>query len=249
MRIKKLMDAIKKIIKNPNLISELIDQIDEQNKEMENLRNDKYGIEEEKETLRYENNCLYGIRKEMKKQLNQMSEQVEHMLNYVVRDNSKLEVEKIYDRLKFIDTEGWCIYGASKEILAIDVFREFVVEDTMGRFEESDGHELKDYMEIAAFGDCTYKVISGSYEILDKYTIDYDSKEYKEYLNELYPLVVSKLVEKLHKEESLVKLQYIQHHMEDSIQKTEKDEIESETLIVDEVKEVQAEIDDEEVEM
>lgn len=235
MRIKKLIDAIKKIIQNPNLISELMDEINEQKKEMKNLRN--------------ENNCLKGARKEIKKQLHQMNEQVDHMVNYVVRDNSKLEVDEIYNRLKFIDPEGWCIYGASKEILDIDVFREFIVEDTMGRFEESDGYELEEYMEIAAFGDCTYRIISGSYEILDKYTIDYDSKEYKEYLNKLYPLVVSKLVEKLHKEEPMVKLQYLQYHMEDCIQETEKDEIESETLIVDEVKEVQEGLDDEEVEM
>lgn len=235
MRIKKLIDAIKKILQNPNLISELTDEINMQKKEVKNLRN--------------ENNCLYGVRKEMKKQLHQINEQVEHMVNYVVRDKSKLDVEEIYNRLKFIDPEGWCIYGASKEILDIDVLREFIVEDTMGRFEESDGYELKDYMEIAAFGDCTYKIISGSYEILDKYTIDYDSKEYGDYLKELYPLAVSKLIEKLHKEEPMVKLKYLQHHMEDSIQEKEKDKIESETLIVDEVKEVQEEIDDEEVEM
>lgn len=213
MGIKKLMEAFKIILKNPNLFSELIDEKNAQRKEVKDLRNENDDLNEEIETLRNESNYLNKIREETMTQISQIAGQIEYMLDFVISDNSKLDAKEIYERLEFIDPEGWCIYRASETILNIDVYNEFIVEDTMGRFEESNGYELKDYMEIAAFGDCTFKIISGIREIFDTYAIDYDSKEYNDYLNELYPLSIHKLVDKLYKEEPLVKLQFIQQQM------------------------------------
>lgn len=247
MKFKKLIEEIMRMLRNSNLISDLSNEIDIKSEELKDLKDEKKELKRNIETLKNENYLLKELNKKATEQMSRISGSIDQMLDLSISDNSKLELEEIYNRLEFVDSEGWCIYRASQEILNIDVFREFIVEDTMGRFEESDGHELKNYMEIVAFGECTYKIISDMYEILDTYTIDYDSKEYKDYLDKLYPLAVHKLVDKLYKEEPSVKLQFIKRQMEHSSQDT-KEKIMEKILELNNKNEAE-EVDDEEMEI
>ena len=252
MKIKKLMEEVMKIIRNPSLISDLSDEINEQREEIEELSDGKSSLIEAIGDLREDAYYYNELKEELLEQKNQISGSIDQMLDLSVSANSKLKTEEIFNRLKFVDPEGWCIYRASQEILKIDVYREFIVEDTMGRFEESDGHELKEYIEIAAFGECTYKIISGIHEALDTYIIDYNSKEYKDYLDKLYPLAVHKLIEKLYKEEPSVKLQFLQQQMEypnqESKEKSNDNSLESDNNENEEFVENEAEeVDDEEL--
>ncbi|MBK5262508.1 MAG: hypothetical protein JJE17_08070 [Peptostreptococcaceae bacterium] len=253
-KFKKIMEEVTKILRNPSMINDLLDEINEQSKEIEVLRDGKNSLTETVQDLREHAYYLDELKEELLKQKNQISGSIDQMLDLAINANSMLDNPKIYNRLEFIDPEGWCIYRASQEILNIDVYREFIVEDTMGRFEESDGHELKEYLEIAAFGECTYKIISGIHEALDTYAIDYNSKEYKDYLDKLYPLAIHKLIDKLHNEEPSVKLQFLLQQMEYSNQETKVENAEkvlkSDYKINEDFMENETtEVDDEEMEI
>ncbi len=217
-KFKKLFESIMSVLRNPRLIEDLSDEVNSQKKEIKELRKEKTSLTETVQDLREDAYYLEELKEELLEQKSQISGRINKMLDLAVSAISELENQEIYNRVEFIDPEGWCIYRASQEILKIDVYREFIVEDTMGRFEESDGHELKEYIEIAAFGECTYKIISGIHEALDTYTIDTKSQEYKDYLDKLYPLAAHKLVDKLYEKEPSVKLQFLQQQMEYSNQ-------------------------------
>lgn len=253
-KLKKLFEEVMNILRNPSLINDLSGEINEQKKKVEELRNEKSSLIETVQDLREDAYYFGELKEELLEQKNQISGSINKMLDLAVSSNSELENKEIYNRLRFIDPEGWCIYRASQEILNIDVYREFIVEDTMGRFEESDGHELKEYIEIAAFGECTYKIISGIHEALDTYAIDYNSQEYKEYMDKLYPLTVHKLVDQLYKEDPSVKLQFLQQQMEYSNQEMKVEN--SEQLLnsdnkmnVDYIENDTLEVDDEDMEL
>lgn len=141
-----------------------------------------------------------------------MAKKINQIINLIIKEILKLGAKETYNNLKIADPEGWCIYKASQEILKINVYEEFYAEDNMGMFEESDGHELKKYVEIVAFGECTYKIINNSYEVLDAYFIDYYSTEYKDYLNKLYSLTNYKLIEKLKNETLEIKLMFLKQN-------------------------------------
>jgi len=254
-KLKKLFEEVMRVLRNPSLINDLSGEINEQKKEIEELRNEKNSLIETVQDLREDAYYFGELKEELLEQKNQISGSINKMLNLAVSANSELENKESYYRLRFIDPEGWCIYRASQEILNIDVYIEFIVEDTMGRFEESDGHELKEYIEIAAFGECTYKIISGIHEVLDAYVIDYNSQEYKEYLDKLYPLTVHKLVDQLYKEDPSVKLQFLQQQMECSNQEMKvenSDQLlnsDNNKMNVDYIENDTLEVDDEEMEL
>ncbi|PKM52493.1 MAG: hypothetical protein CVV02_01710 [Firmicutes bacterium HGW-Firmicutes-7] len=149
------------------------------------------------------------------------------------------DAKEVFELLKPLDPDGWNLYWSSKEILGIDVYKEFYTEDNMGRFEESDGYELKHYVEIAAFGDCTYRIVGNAYEVLDKYSIDYNSKEYETYINKLYPLAIEKIVDRGNREEPINKLQVLRNLR--SYQK--EHEVTVETEEVEMLAEINKEID------
>jgi len=202
------------VLRNPRLIDDLADEINEQKQEIKELKIEKSSLNEIVESLRDDAFYLNEITDEILEQKNLMLGSMDKMLDLAVRANLNLEKQDNYNRLSSIDPEGWCIYRASQELLKVDVYREFIVEDSMGMFEESNGHELKKYVEIAAFGECTYKITSGIHEVLDSYAIDYSSQKYKDYLEKLYPLAIHKLVEKLYEIEPSEKLTFLQRHME-----------------------------------
>ena len=182
-----------KYLKNPNWVNDLSDEIDIRNVEIQHCRDEISSL---------------------KKEASQIFVNTDKRLAIAIDNSSKLEIKGIYKKLKVIEPEGWSIYRASKEILNIDVYNTFKSDDIMGRFEESDGYELKKYMEIVEFGDYTTKRINATHEILDTYTINSDSKEYKDYLDKLYPLTVQKLIKQLYREEPSVKLGFIKQQME-----------------------------------
>lgn len=99
-------------------------------------------------------------------------------------DNAK----EIYDYIvkSGFDKDGFGLYDCAKELLKIDVFSYFPEKDNMGFFDESDGHHLLKWAEIAKFAENREYEYSGSYEILKDYTMDYSSPEYLSYRNELF---------------------------------------------------------------
>lgn len=125
----------------------------------------------------------------------------------------KLENREVYKILEFIDPEGWEVYHVSEKLLKIDVYKEFVVEDTLGWFEKSDGYDLKHFAEIAAFGECEYKRIGSMHEVLESYTIDYKSSTYRMYENQLYEVVNHKLIDKLCGKDLSTKIQFLKKHI------------------------------------
>lgn len=225
-QLKKLLREVMRILKNPNLINDLEVKINKQDQEVEVLNQEVESLRNEKNSLLFtvqdlkEEICYFReLKEELLAQKKQISENINKIIDLAIAD-SELESQELYNRLKFIDPEGWCTYEASQKILEINVDREFCVESNMGRFEESDGHELRKYIEIAKFGDRTYKMISGMHEVLDKYTIEYNSNEYKEYLDKLYPLATSNLIKQLYKEEPSVKVKFLQQQMNYSSEET-----------------------------
>ncbi|MBS7528513.1 hypothetical protein KHM83_17645 [Fusibacter paucivorans] len=215
-RVKKLFESMIGVLKNPYLIDAMSNELDIQSIEITNLKSDNTSLNETLEELREDTYFLKESEGELQEQIKDISKSLNSILEKAIKELSKLEDYEIYQRLQFIDPEGWSIYRASQEILKLDVFKEFIVEDSMGRFEESDGHDLIGYLEIAAFGDCTYKIVGSMHEVLDSYIIDYESQEYKAYQDELYTLASKKLMDELYKKEPSIKLEFLQNYMEES---------------------------------
>jgi FtsZ-binding cell division protein ZapB len=246
-RIKKLFESMIGVLKNPYLIESMSNELDIQLMEITNLKSDNTSLDETLDDLREDIYFLKESEGELQEQLRDVSKSLNSILEKAINKLSELEDCEIYQRLQFIDPEGWSIYRASQEILKLDVFKEFIVEDSMGRFEESDGHDLIGYLEIAAFGDCTYKIVGSMHEVLDSYTIDYESQEYKAYQDELYTLAAKKLMGELYNKEPSIKLEFLQNYMEEfgQIQADQKEEgvqdlgdikeIDSEVVTIDEV--------------
>lgn len=225
-RVKKLFESIIGVLKNPYLIDAMSNELDIQLMEITNLKSDNTSLNETLDDLREDIYFLKESEGELQEQIKDVSKSLNTLLEKAIKEVSKLEDHEVYKRLQFIDPEGWSIYRASQEILKLDVFKEFIVEDSMGRFEESDGHDLIGYLEIAAFGDCTYRIVGSMHEVLDSYTIDYESQEYKAYQDELYALAAKKLMGELYNKEPSIKLEFLQNYMEESgqIQADKKDE-------------------------
>jgi hypothetical protein len=102
--------------------------------------------------------------------------------------------EQIYNVLKeTLDEESFILFHTAQDILHCDVYRHFIVEDTLGWFEEADGNKLKTFAEIACFGKCEYE-IAGPYEILKSYEIDCISPKYVAYQKELWPKAVENVL-------------------------------------------------------
>ena len=101
--------------------------------------------------------------------------------------------EQIYNVLKgSLDEEGFILYKAAREILQCDVFSRFIVEDSLGWFEEADGYKLKKYAEIACFGICEYEGdLHGAYQILKGFEMDTASPDYLAYQKALWPRAVA----------------------------------------------------------
>lgn len=151
-------------------------------------------LESENERLLGDNEYLQRRADDYENTIKNLTAELNKEITLAIKSFQGYNAKELSEIIKLLEPDGWSLYYASKEILGVDVYKEFIVEDTMGRFEESDGYELKNYAEIAAFGDCSYMVVSGAYEILDDYTIDYDAEEYKEYINKLYPLTIEKII-------------------------------------------------------
>lgn len=246
-RVKKLFELIIGVLKNPYLMESMSNELDIQLMEITNLKSDNTSLNETLDDLREDIYFLKASEGELQEQINDVSKSLNTLIEKAIKEVSKLEDHEVYKRLQFIDPEGWSIYRASQEILKLDVFKEFIVEDSMGRFEESDGHDLIGYLEIAAFGDCTYKIVGSMHEVLDSYTIDYESQEYKAYQDELYTLAARKLMGELYNKEPSIKLEFLQNYMEESgqIQADQKKEgvkdlgdikeMDSEVVTIDEV--------------
>ncbi|MBF4692287.1 hypothetical protein [Fusibacter ferrireducens] len=212
-KVKKSLEALMMVFNNPRLIDDLSDEINIKLLEISELKNRNSKLSEMVQELQEEAYLVEATKWELHEQKQTISERVDKMLDEAIRGTLGYDDQVRFKQLEFMDPEGWCIYRASQEILKLDVYKEFIVEDTMGWFEESDGHELKNYLEIAAFGDCTYKVIGSMHEALESYTIDYASQEYKVYEASLYALTARKLIDKLYEAEPQIKLQFIQNYM------------------------------------
>lgn len=213
-KLKRIFESMVSVLRNPLLIEELSVEINSQKLKIKELRREKNSLTEAVQNLKEDAFYFEELKEEFLEQKKQISGSMKKMLDLAVGSLMELENQEIYNLLEFIDPEGWCIYRASQEILKMDVYKEFVVEDMMGWFEESDGYELKNYLEIAAFGECSYKIVGSMHEALDSYTIDYNSHEYKSYQDKLYSITIQKLIDHLYAKEPSIKMQFLQEYME-----------------------------------
>lgn len=184
-------------------------------------------LKKEIETLTIENNDLMKVNarleigveflernlNEYQREFSIINEEVGNMIRSSLVNLGSYEK---YELLKELDAEGWYVYEASKEILGLDknwYTEKWYTEENMGVFAEADGYKLKHWAEIAAFGDCSYRDIGNGYEILDTYSIDYNSEKYKEYIDKLYNHpAIEKIIDKNRSKKDITeKLQWLQN--------------------------------------
>lgn len=101
--------------------------------------------------------------------------------------------ERIYDLFQPLDRDGYFIFRTACKTLGIDFYREFITEDTMGKFEAMSGHSMLEYAETLVFGSFDYKIV-GMYEIISAMHLDKNKAEYKQYRQKLYFDTVNDLV-------------------------------------------------------
>lgn len=212
-KLKIKLVEVMKVVRRPSLSKDLTNENSSLKKEIDELKNENTKLIKSIENVKKELYYYSELENDLLTQKERISDTVNKILEQVLKANLTFDKER-YERLKFLDTDGWCIYRASQEILKIDIYKEFVVEDSMGRFVESDGHDLIVYMEMVAFGDRTYKIIGEFYEVLDTYSIDYNSNAYQKYLKRLYPLTFQKMIDRLYVEDVSVKLKFILQNMD-----------------------------------
>lgn len=119
---------------------------------------------------------------------------LQNSIENLIRNN--VSSKDIYNIIKPLDKEGWNLLSASEDITCIDdVYSHFITEDARGDFAGKNGYQTIKYVEIAKFGEKAYYE-KGSYEFIDlkNTTIDYSSKDYKDYQNKLYPEVIKKII-------------------------------------------------------
>ena len=120
--------------------------------------------------------------------------------------------EVAYHALLPLDKEGFALYHAAKQLTDVNIYEHFYTEDCQGLFEEMDGFKLKKYLEAAYLGKCEYTV-SGAYEFLVRYTIDYNTDYYKNYENDVFALTIKNLFEE-NKGFSLEEIQAVKNNLE-----------------------------------
>lgn len=128
-----------------------------------------------------------------------------------------LSAKEVYEKYKKFDEEGWNIYRACEEIIEMNFYSEYIIEDTFWWFELSDGNELRYYRELYKFGNINYKwvndlICANNAEIIDmeKSSIDYNSEEYKKYEKELYSKALIELKGSILKSEPYKRLSFIE---------------------------------------
>ena len=98
------------------------------------------------------------------------------------------------------DSEGFELFRAGEQILGKFDYGSFYYEDARGYFEEMDGYGLLRYLEAdnaRALGDHTEnrcEIVPGT--TCDRWVnlnVNHETKEYKEYLDKLYRIVLSNL--------------------------------------------------------
>ncbi len=147
-----------------------------------------------------------------------LEQKVKMIVSKIPLEIEGLSSKEVYEKYSFVDEEGWAIYRACEAIIGMNFYREYLIEDTLGWFELSDGNELRYYRELYKFGSMNYKWVNGSMtssnvEIVDlgNSKIDYSSEEYKKYEKELYSRALVKLKDIILKFNLEQRLSFIEH--------------------------------------
>lgn len=119
------------------------------------------------------------IKKKIEKKLNLKTDPIE-----VYNLFSSLDQDDIFsDETPYLSSACESILGNTP------IHTLFPIEDNLGLFETTTRHEEIYWREKAAFGKITDYKTCGMHEFCD-YDIDYSSKEYEEYTNQLYTKAV-----------------------------------------------------------
>ena len=214
MDLKLLIKSLIRVIKYPEILeryeSEIVN-IETENVELEN--------ELEKQKVRFSD---YKVKTQIEQnekivKYDSLDEKLKIIASKIPLEIENLTSKEVYEKYSSFDEEGWEIYSACEEIIVMDFYREYAVEDNLGWFEMADGHELRYYRELYKFGNTNYKWVSdletaGNAETIDikESKINYKSKEYEKYEKELYSKALVKIKERVLKSKEDTILRFIE---------------------------------------
>lgn len=155
--------------------------------------------------------------KDLKRKHSEDTEKMQHDIFDLIQDNESLEHvkvkkelltrysiiqaiargdwEKVYDAISGeLDSEGFTLYHIAEKFTGVNVCSAFPTEDNMGVFENADGFELLDYLEVEAFGECDWVQMNPPYERAVNMRIHRDTEEYKQYRACIFKKAVTELL-------------------------------------------------------
>ncbi|WP_324824789.1 hypothetical protein [Sinanaerobacter sp. ZZT-01] len=122
-KVKKSLEAMVMVLKNPRLIDDLSDEINIKLLEISELQNRNSKLSEVVQELQEEAYVVEATKWELHEQKQIISERVDKMLDEAIRGTLGYDDQVRFKQLEFMDPEGWCIYRASQEILKLDVWK------------------------------------------------------------------------------------------------------------------------------